>query len=160
MSARNLSFNNAASPAWLKQLLFPSAIGAVTGIVVEFFRLLDSQPKDSIELLKSWGPSFLLGILVIAVIGKLLTQMLDISRDGVAAQTQMAEAIGRIAEKDDRQFDEMRRMSQYSAQMSERVVELISDQSAAIRNLSNQMKEHGRILERFPMDSTAKGQGA
>jgi hypothetical protein len=144
---------------WLRRLLFPGTVGLSVGIVIEFFRLCGSDPRGAIELLKAWGPSFLLGMLMISVIGGLLGKMLDISRDGVAAQTRMAEAIGRIAEKDDRQFDEMRRTSQYAAQMSERVVELISGQSAAIHELTDQMKEHGRILERLPVDRMAKGQG-
>jgi hypothetical protein len=77
--------------------------------------------KEAIDLLSRWGPNFILGLLIVAVIGGLLSQVVEISRDGVAAQRQMAEAMGKIAEKDDRQLQEMQTLVAFTAQQSERL---------------------------------------
>jgi hypothetical protein len=106
---------------WLRHLMFPSVMGLVAAIVMEFFQLLKVEPKSAIELLSRWGPNFILGLLIVAVIGGLLSQVVEISRDGVAAQRQMAEAMGKIAEKDDRQLQEMQTLVAFTAQQSERL---------------------------------------
>jgi hypothetical protein len=69
-----------------------------------------------------------LGLLIVAIIGGLLSQVVDISRDGVAAQRQMAEAMGKIAEKDDRQLQEIQTLTTFAAQQAERTHSHLRDQ--------------------------------
>jgi hypothetical protein len=113
---------------WLRHLLFPGVMGVVVAIVMELFQLLNAQPKEAIDLLSHWGPNFVLGLLIVAIIGGLLSQVVDISRDGVAAQRQMAEAMGKIAEKDDRQLQEIQTLTTFAAQQAERTHSHLRDQ--------------------------------
>ena len=106
---------------WMRGLLFPSVVGAALGLTVEFFGLLKLDPKSALELLRSWGPNFFIGMLGAVMLGGLLSQVIDISRDGVTAQRQMAEAITKIADKDDRQMQEIQTLTAYTAQQSDRL---------------------------------------
>lgn len=147
-----------ARTPWHHKALAPGVTALVGGIAGSFFGLLTRKPESAMEIVKSWGPSWFLGLVALAMVAGLMTQMLEIARDAVKQQRKVAEALGHIAEKDDRQFDEMRRMAQFSAQRSERMVEILSDQRDGIKELGEQMKEHGRILAGIPCVG-GRGQG-
>lgn len=121
MTVRTLFHEEIMPLNWLKHLVTATVLGTVSMIALEFFHLMQASPKEAFDLLRGWGPNFLIGFLVVSVVGGLLSQLMDISRDGVQAQRQMAEAMGKIAEKDDRQLQEIQIMSSYNAQQAERM---------------------------------------
>ncbi len=125
---------------WLRQLLFPGVLGSSMGLTMEFFGLLRLDPKEAFELLRVWGPNFLIGLVIVVIVGGLLSQMIDISRDGVSVQRQMAEAISQIAQRDDRQLQEIQTLSAYTAQQSERLYRRHDRIERALQSIAIRMR--------------------
>ena len=61
-------------------------------LVIEFFRLLNSEPKAALDMLSKWGPNFLLGIA-----GSLPRESSALYTDGAANGTDPSAAQGRAA---------------------------------------------------------------
>lgn len=125
---------------WLQGLIFPSVVGAALGLTMEFFGLLKLDPRSALELLRSWGPNFFIGMLIAVILGGLMSQVIDISRDGVSAQRQMAEAISKIAEKDDRQLQEIQTLQAYTAQQSDRLHRRYGQMSRTLQLIAGRMR--------------------
>lgn len=153
MTVRDLFGDEAKPLAWLRHMVAPGVLGVVFAIALQFFRLMNAQPKEALELLARWGPNFLLGILIVAVVGGLLSQVVEISRDGVAAQNRMAEAMTRIAEKDDRQLQEIQTLAAYTAQEGRRVHDRLD-------GVEGMLKEICARLKAEPEEKNAKAMGA
>lgn len=124
--------------------------GAATGVAIlyGFVRLMEQDPKDGFALLRQWGPWFLIALVAMYFtwdLGKrVLTSMATLA-DGM--QT-LSASVKVIADKDDRQYDEMRRMSQYSAQQSERFMSLLLEQGEQLKSISGKLDRMGRNNER------------
>lgn len=142
MSASDIALAQINAPGWVRKLLYPSVGGLVTGLVIVFFKLFDKQPVLAIDLLKAWGPNFLLGLVVLAVIAGLMSRLMDISLAGVQAQGKMAEAMTRIAEKDDRQIQEIQTLTTFTAQESRRT-------NDHLREFRECMERNSGCLERL-----------
>lgn len=143
MTIRELIAPETAIPStWIRRLMLTSVTGIVAAIVFQFFQLLKEQPKEALAMLSQWGPNFLLWILVLAIIGGLLSQFIEITRDGVAAQRQMAEAMAKIAEKDDRQIAEIQTVGAYAAQQSDKLIEKMNQQAEENRRNWERMQLH------------------
>ena len=121
MTIRTLWSEEKIGLKWLKSFLFPGVLGAALAVTMEFIHLMQLDPKSAFALLSQWGPNFFIGLLIVVILGGLLSQVVEISRDGVQAQRQMAEAITQIAQKDDRQLQELQTLAAYSAQQAERM---------------------------------------
>jgi hypothetical protein len=106
---------------WFRYLNIALGVPVGAAVLLGAIRILESNPKDAFTLLQSWGPGYFIGALGVVMIGGLLSQIVDISRDGVQAQRQMAEAMTAIAQKDDRQLQEIQTLAAYTAQQSERM---------------------------------------
>lgn len=140
MSAPDVGLPSLNVSGVARKLLVPGVVSLELAVVGWIFKLLSQLPAAaSIELLKSFGPGFLLGILVVAVLGYLLSQVVDISRDGVAATRQMAESIGRIAEKDDRQIQEIQTLVTFTAQEARRTQEHLREVTRVMSGLSEKI---------------------
>lgn len=133
MTVRELT-SSIDAPAVLRKLFLPGVFALAMTVVLGIFRLFDTQPVLALELLKSWGPLFFLGLFALAVIAPLLNQAIGVLRDGVQAQRGMADAMGRIAEKDDRQIQEIQTLTAFTAQES--------------RGMRTQLEEVGTQLKR------------
>jgi hypothetical protein len=129
----------AVSFSWMRHMVVPGVLAAVLAITAQFFRLMNAQPKEGLELLEHWGPNFLLGILIVAIVGGLLSQVVEISRDGVSAQNKMAEAMTRVAEKDDRQLQEIQTLAAYNAQESTRMHQRFDSTERLLLHISTQL---------------------
>jgi hypothetical protein len=128
--------------AVLRKLFVPGVYALAMAIVLGIFRLFNTQPVLALELLKSWGPSFVLWFFALAVVAPLLNQWIGIFRDGVQAQRQMADAMSRIAEKDDRQIQEIQTLSAFTAQESRGT-------RMQLGEVANQLKHNSDCLERL-----------
>ena len=108
--------------------------GPVVGVVglgaaaLEFMR---DDPHEIIRMLGEFGPKYLMGAFVCYVVWDLLKRLLRLLGRGVdhigslADNTgQAAKAIQDLATKSDRSAEEVRRLSSFAAQQSERAVEI------------------------------------
>jgi hypothetical protein len=127
-----------------RQFMFPGVAGVAVAITLAFFEMLKSSPGLGADLLKAWGPGFILGLLAIAVVGSFLGQMLDAQQSGVeaqqqnaAAQKEVAVALTRVAEKDDRERDRMVTETQYMMQKMEQTHAIMARTEAAVNRIES-----------------------
>jgi hypothetical protein len=89
------------------------SIGAAVAYGV--FELLHQDPKDAFPLLRSWGPWAFLSIIAVYVVYDLVKMLLNIFQRGVIAMEHTAVALQRVADKDDRQTQELQTLTSYTS---------------------------------------------
>jgi Mg2+/citrate symporter len=99
---------------FFRSLMFPGVAGAVLVVGGAFFELLRVNPALGVDLLRSWGPAFILGLIALVMVAAFMGQIVDAQQANVEAQQrnadanqQVAVALTRVAEKDDRERDRM-----------------------------------------------------
>lgn len=106
---------------WLKGLMFPGIAGVMLAITLGFIEMLKQDGNAGTDLLKSWGPGFLLGLLAIVIIASFLDKMVDSQQSSVDAQQRVAVALTQLAERDNRDRDRMATEMQYIMQRMEQI---------------------------------------
>lgn len=104
--------------------------------VYEFFEFIKANPNLAVGLVKSFGADFVLAITLIALLNRIISFM----EKGVAATQQLADAVRQIAEKDDRQIQELQTLASFSAQESERTSSRMSEFMAILEKVVNEAK--------------------
>jgi hypothetical protein len=127
-------------------------VGVVT-LLLGLLRVLEANPADAFDLLRAWGPNFFIALMVTlllgGMLGGLLTQLMETSRDGVAAQQRMAEAMSQIAQKDDRQAEEVRRLAVYAGRELGAIAERMDRQDDVMQQVAASLQGlHTRLSER------------
>jgi hypothetical protein len=93
-------------------------------IVFSAFELIRSEPDKAFKLLHDWGPWCILCLVVTVIVGKLGTRCLDLLQTfGVRiadAMDSQAEAMQKMADKDDRNLQEVQTLTSLTAQRSEK----------------------------------------
>lgn len=126
------------------------SLGAL-GLGALGLKLLQAQPDQGFGLLKAWGPWPFLAMVLLAISGHVLNSLGDTIRTAFAnlvessaqsasAQQRMAEAMGRIAEKDDRQLQEIQTLAAYTAQQSERLHRRHDETDEMLRAISRRLR--------------------
>jgi len=125
---------------WLRSVAVGLGGASVAAIVMGGYKILETQPSEAFALLRSWGPNPLIEISVVVVFGTLLQQFVEIAKQGVEAQRDMAEAMTKIAEKDDRQLQEIQTLSAYTATQAERMHRRTDRMSNLLAQIAESMK--------------------
>lgn len=98
-------------------------------IVFSAFELIRSEPEKAFKLLHDWGPWCFLCIVVTVIVGKLGTRCLDLLQTfGVRiadAMDSQAEAMQKMADKDDRNLMEVQTLTSLTAQRSEKSFQMM-----------------------------------
>jgi hypothetical protein len=101
------------------QIVRALAPGAGVALGVALIGWLKLDPTDSLGLLRTWGIWWLVAVLALVFVWDLarrvergVARSLDRMGDGLH---EMSVAVTRIADKDDRQMEELRRLSVYAA---------------------------------------------
>jgi hypothetical protein len=119
----------------LRQLLVGSGLGLVAIVAYYFYQLLILKPDYSFGLLRAWGPWWVLAVLACYFAWELLKMAVaEIGKMADGVRT-LAVAVSEIAARDDRQFEEMQRLTQYGARQSERLVELLTKQGVQLAEI-------------------------
>jgi ubiquinone biosynthesis protein UbiJ len=124
-----------ASIKWIRHLLYPGAAGIMLAITLSFIKLLGTDPAAGTELLRGWGPGFVLGLLALVVVGAFLDKMVDAQRSSVDAQQKVAVALTQLAERDDRDRDRMVTETQYMAQRMDQTHALVTSVAAQLSRI-------------------------
>lgn len=117
---------------WARGLIYPGAAGVIITIMLAYAELLKRDPVAAMDLLKGWGPGFVLGLLALVVVGVFLDKMVDAQRSGVDAQQKVAVALTQLAERDDRDRDRMLTETQYMAQRMDQTHALVTSVAAQL----------------------------
>jgi hypothetical protein len=120
---------------WLRSLIYPGVAGVVITILLAYMELLKANPAAGGDLLRSWGPGFVLGLIALVVIGVFLDKMVDAQTSSVEAQQKVAVALTQLAERDDRDRDRMVTETQYMAQRMDQTHALVTSVSAQLSRI-------------------------
>jgi hypothetical protein len=101
------------------------SIGAA--VVFGAYDLLRTNPRDAFPLLMSWGPKAIGTIIVIYVSYDLAKIVLNLVSRLVHSVEKLAVAQQKLADKDDRQVQEMQTLTAYTSQQSEKTYQKISE---------------------------------
>jgi hypothetical protein len=112
----------------------------VAAVLLVVGRVLESDPKQAFALLQAWGPNFFIAMVVVMILGAQLERMVEIQREGARAQHQMAEAMSAIAQKDDRQLQEIQTLSSYTAQQMDRIHRRQMRTEATLDSIARKLK--------------------
>lgn len=95
----NQALENGASKL-MRGLALSAGAGAGAIATVGLVQVLQSQPELTMKIISDWGAPAVLALVVIYLFDRRMGQMIQVSRDNVAAMQSMAGAIDRVATKD------------------------------------------------------------
>lgn len=141
----------------LHRILVGGGLGV--GVVLYLYQLFSRNPDQWSGLLRGWGPWFIpamLGLYFIWDLMKLGVTYVGRLSDGIGA---LAIAVQVIADKDDRQREEMRLLTQYTARQNDQVIELLEGHGAMIARLPEVLELIKKLPCRIiPAPDCLKGQ--
>jgi hypothetical protein len=130
--------------SWMRGF-FVLSFGATTAIalLMAAFKMLEAQPDQAFGLLRSWGPSFLIGAMALWLFSSLLERAVDkglqilreyfsataaaqeksadATKESAVALQALATGVQRIADKDDRQMQEMQTLTAFTGAQTEKM---------------------------------------
>lgn len=125
---------------WIRYLSLTLGGGIAFGVAALFFNLAGRDPAQVFLLLQRWGVQGLLGLVAMLLFWDLVKRGLShLGRLATAVQDS-AVAIGRIADKDDRERDRMITETSFVGQRVERL-------AAEMREHREEQKETGERIE-------------
>lgn len=135
------------------------AIGGASGVAVVMgaYELLQKQPAAGFALLRGWGPTFLIALLAIWVLGGFLGGMnatvresfaivAESVKDSAAAAARQADALTRLADQGGHQTEEVRRLAIYATREFPAIAERFNRTDDALERLTYAVTElHARL---------------
>lgn len=102
----------------------------MVAVLLAGLKLLETQPGDAFQVLRAWGPWPFIALVFLALVGTFVnrlndtiqsafTQVVESAQQSAHAQQQMAAAITQVAQKDDRQLQEIQTLAGYTAQQAQ-----------------------------------------
>lgn len=113
-----------------KTALFGGSLGVGVIIAEAIYEVAKQQPALVAEVLRSWGPLGLMGIVGMVLWDRRQGETIAATREsaaafaaGATAQQQLATAVNRIAEKDDERFRELELTVGVTARNTREIIE-------------------------------------
>jgi hypothetical protein len=117
--------------AKLPHLLLGTSMGAGATIA---YVLAEKEPRALIETFQHWGAQAFLGMVALVVFSQVSTrvidvgaQMVQVGRDNATAQQKLADAVQELANRDDREKEEQRRLLSYVGSQQEKILRAIDE---------------------------------
>ena len=139
------------SAGWLRGVLVVGlgAGGGVAGLLGAY-EMIQAQPKESFDLLAHWGPWFGVAVFAIYVLSRFLSEVningrraldmiVETARDNAVSQNRMADAMTKIAEKDDRQLMEIQTLSGVNVQQNSRLMRKMEQQDRTLERIEDKL---------------------
>jgi len=160
---------------WMKHL--GTAITGASGaaVVLGGYEVLTAQPERAFTLLQGWGPTFLITIVGLFLIGKFLDGIVGRFLDGLNstvresfnvmavnakasadAAAKTALALTQLAEQGNHQAEETRRLAIYAAQEFIPLYERLDKQDQTLNEIASGMKVIHRLLDQEKAALTKK----
>ena len=110
----------------LPHLLLGGGMGA--GAIIAY-ELAEREPKALIETFQHWGAQSLIGLVALVIASQLGGRfidlgesMLQVGRENSASQQKLADAVQELANKDDREKEEQRRLLSFVGSQQEKIM--------------------------------------
>jgi hypothetical protein len=115
----------------LPHLLLGGGMGA--GAIIAY-ELAEREPKALIETFQHWGAQSLIGLVALVVVSQLGGRfidlgesMLQVGRDNASSQQKLADAVQELANRDDREKEEQRRLLSFVGSQQEKILVAIDE---------------------------------
>lgn len=136
---------------WLKHIGVVLGGASGTAIVLGGYDILRSEPAQAFDLLRAWGPAFLLAMLAMFILGKFLDGLNSTVRESFSvvaggvkasaeASSRTADALTRLADQGTRQAEQVERLAIYAASEFPGLYERLDRQDEVLRDLASSMK--------------------
>jgi hypothetical protein len=155
----NLTFQTFNPGELAKKVLLGGGVTAGAMATYELFEIAKRDPKI-LESVVGWGPLFIIAVVVIVVVDRNFGQMIALGRDNVQAQQRMSDAMEKIAEKDDRQAEELRRLTSYNGLQTEKIMKRLDRQDYWLVQIAEVTKIRLRVEVEPGDEAKAKGASA
>ena len=110
----------------LKTLLFGSGAGGGAVIAIALAKVIAAKPDLVIQALASWGPVATLFAMGMFFANGIARDGISALRENAASSAELASAVNRIADKDDRQAEEQKRLLSYIGTQNEKILERLA----------------------------------
>jgi hypothetical protein len=128
---------------WLKHVGLAISGASGAAIVVGAYEVLKAQPEQSFKLLAGWGPTFLIVIVALFVVGRFLEGLNATVRESfnmvaggvqssAEASGRTADALTRLADQGGKSAEEVRMLAVYAAQEFPGIYERFDRQDATL----------------------------
>jgi hypothetical protein len=130
------------------RIVLGSAGGAA--VILAIGTLVKEQPDQWFHLLMQWGPWPIIVLVALGFLGHFLSGLNDTIRsafsnvvsgvqEGVSAHTRTADALTRLAERQDRHAQEVERLATYAAQEVTGICERMDTQDSMLVDIKNML---------------------
>ncbi len=137
----------------LKSWLFGGPGAIVLAILATYFALFKGQ-AGVLQVLQSWGPSFPISLICIGVVSVYLGAQIDIQRDSAESYGAIAQSLQKIAEKDDRDKQEMQILIGVVNNKVEQTHELTRQTNRSLDETKRSLDEIKQLILNHPAEST------
>jgi hypothetical protein len=156
---------------WFRHIGVAISGAGGAAVVLGAYDLLRSQPAQAFDLLRAWGPTFLIALLAIFFLGKYLDGLnltiresfnvvasglrssAEAAAQSAEASSRTADALTRLAEQGGKQAQEVSRLAIYAAQEFPSVYERFDRQDAMLAKQNETMGD----LAKAVMSLTVRG---
>jgi hypothetical protein len=115
----------------LPHLLLGGGLGA--GMTITYV-LAEKEPKALIEVFQHWGAPSLIGLVALVLFSQTSQRVMDfgekmlqVGRDNSASQQKLADAVQELANRDDREKEEQRRLLSFVGSQQEKILLAIDE---------------------------------
>lgn len=136
---------------WLKHVGLAISGASGAAVVMGGYEILRSQPDKAFALLQGWGPAFLLGIVGLVIVGSFLgklfeglnstvrnsfTVMASSMEHSASSAGRTADALTRLADQGNRQFEQVERLAIYAASEFPGVYARLDEQDKVLKDIA------------------------
>jgi len=106
----------------LKHLLTGGVISAGSVMAYALWHLVESQPQLVLQVVNGWGPLAAIAIGGMLLVDRRFGQVLDVQRDSTSAHQKLADAVKELADRDDHEREEQRRLLSFVGSQQEKIL--------------------------------------
>jgi hypothetical protein len=132
---------------WLKHVGLAISGASGAAVVMGAYEVLRSQPDKAFALLQGWGPVFLVAIVGLFVVGRLFEGLNATVRESftvvagglehsASSAGRTADALTRLADQGNRQFEQVERLAIYAASEFPGVYERLDQQDKVLKEIA------------------------
>ena len=120
-AATEATANSTLRTEMLKKIALGGGWSVGASIVFGVFELLKDKPDQAFPLLRAWGPWAIVTIVALYFGYDVIKALLALGTRAAIAIENLASAQQQLAEKDDRQLQELQTLTSYTSQSTERL---------------------------------------
>jgi hypothetical protein len=108
---------------WSAKAITHLLLGAGAGVFgTVLIMLAQKEPARVIEVIAGWGPGSFIGLVAVVLVARGFDRVADAQLQAASSQQNLADAVRQIAEKDDSEREEQRRLLSFVGSQQEKIL--------------------------------------